>query len=63
MTYLERKLRDDAWLSNATKNPVEARRAKLAVEAADEIKRLRVMAYQPPSQHEETCDCITCVPF
>ena len=29
----------------------------------DEIRRLRIMAYQPASRHEEGCDCGQCVPF
>ena len=28
-----------------------------------EIERLRVMAYQPTSRHEENCLCAHCVPF
>lgn len=32
-------------------------------DAADEIERLRIMAYQPLDKHEPNCDCIGCVPF
>ena len=33
------------------------------LDAADEIERLRFIAYQPRDKHKLGCDCIQCVPF
>ena len=37
--------------------------AMTMLQAADEIERLRLMAYQPVEKHKSECDCIQCVPF
>ena len=36
---------------------------ELIEQAAEEIKRLRRIAYSPLSEHDERCDCARCVPF
>ncbi len=37
--------------------------ALLMALAADEIEKLRLMAYEPHDKHEPKCDCIQCMPF
>lgn len=32
-------------------------------DAAKEIERLERIAYSVQAQHDDTCDCINCVPF
>ncbi len=59
MSDLVARLRDGAVSPYVAWMPVNVLRR----EAAAEIERLRLMAYQPADKHEPRCDCLHCVPF
>ncbi len=59
MTDLVARLRDGTVTPYVAWLPLNVLRR----EAADEIERLRFMAYQTADKHKPRCDCIQCVPF
>ncbi len=59
MSDLVVRLRDGAVSPHVAWLPVNVLRR----EAAAEIERLRLMAYQPADKHKPECDCLHCIPF